>query len=119
MKSGAEAGTPCRRSSSTCPISCTKISPTRPTPNHQPPSSAYAPTDTSIDAPTLKIFSFQRTAPNLAMNAPAAAIGAQIRRKMLRQSVPRGWIAPVPYWPCQRSSASRSSGVIGSSMCPR
>ncbi len=40
MKSGAEAGTPWRRSSSTWPISWTKISATRPSPNHQPPSSA-------------------------------------------------------------------------------
>jgi hypothetical protein len=30
--------------------------------------------------------------PNLAMNAPIAANGAQILRPISRQSVPRGWI---------------------------
>jgi hypothetical protein len=91
MKSGADAGTPWRRSSSTWPISCTKISSTRPRPNHQPPRSAYAPTETIIEPATVKIFSLKMTAPNLTMNATPAAIGPQIFRSVER-SPDCGWI---------------------------
>ena len=105
MNSGADAGTPWRRSSSTCPISWTKISTTSPTPNHQPPSSAYAPTETIIDAPTVKIFSLKRIAPNLTRNAPAAAIGAQIRFSRSRKGR------------CSRTGwyCSKSGGSVGGS----
>src|SRR6266550_55732 len=93
MKSGAETGSPCRFASSTCPISWTNSNTTSPIPNHQPPIQTYTAADTHIEKRNLNL---SRTTPNLARNAPIAAIGAQILRKRPRQSKPFGWIGS--YW---------------------
>src|SRR2546425_10016695 len=82
-KSGAETGSPCRLASTTCPISCTNSNTTSPIPNHQPPIQTYTAADTNIEKRNLNLSS---TTPNLARNAPIAAIGAQSLRKSPRQS---------------------------------
>jgi hypothetical protein len=67
MKSGAEAGTPCLRSSSTCPSSWTKMRSTKPTANFQPQIQAYAAIETSIEADVAKILNL-KTASKTALN---------------------------------------------------
>src|SRR5207249_5561710 len=66
---------------------------TSPIPNHQPPIQTYTAAETNIEKRNLNL---SRTTPNLARNAPIAAIGAQSLRKSPRQSKPFGWIGS--YW---------------------
>jgi hypothetical protein len=61
MNSGALAGMPSRRSCRTCPISCTNSSRTNPRANLQPQISAYAATETSIDADVVNSLSLGRS----------------------------------------------------------
>ena len=75
MKNGALTGSPWRFASSTCPISWTKRSTTRPMPNHQPPIQTYTAADTKIEN---RNFALKSTAPNFTSSAPTAASGARI-----------------------------------------
>jgi len=84
MKVGQVACNPCRRASKKCPSSCTRMSRTKPTANFQPQISAYPPTAMKM----LKNLSAAK--PNFAIRRMAAPIGAQMRRSIPRQSVPRG-----------------------------
>src|SRR4051794_32659717 len=69
----------------TWPISCTRISSTKPTAYFQPQIEAYATTDTAIDPTTVNALSLSSTAPNFAKNAPTAMSGANSRRSDSRQ----------------------------------
>ena len=94
MNRGAEAGIPCRRSSSTCPSSWTSSRTTNPTAKRQPQIHEYAAIETSIDpdvTKSLNLKSASTSALNLKMSKPTAAIGAQSFRPSSR-SRPCGWI---------------------------
>jgi hypothetical protein len=107
IKSGAVAGTPCRRSSITWPISWTKIKSTKQAAKVQPKKSAYAATDTSMDSTSPRYFSLIRRAPNFARKAPIAA-SVPTMRSHTRRSVLFG----LPF-PAGRPTPLRAGGGTG------
>ena len=97
MKSGALARTPSRRSCTTCPISWTSRSSTKPIANCQPQISEYAAIDTSIEPEVVRILSFGRISssafsftPSFAMSTPSAASALPSRFQRDRRSVGSG-----------------------------
>src|SRR5579863_350297 len=115
IKSGAVAGTPCRRSSTTWPISCTKIKSTKHAAKVQPKNSEYAAMETSMDSTRPMYLSLISSAPNFARKAPIAA-RAPTTRSHTRLSVLFGLPVPagigVPR-PAGRSTPSLPVGCAG------
>ncbi len=120
IKSGAVAGTPCRRSSITWPISCTKIKSTKHAANVQPKNSEYAAMETSMDSTRPMYLSLISSAPNLARKATIAARAPAARfhtrlSALFRLPAPEGIGLPRP---AGRSAPSLAVGCAGTGVGP-